>query len=655
MTRKYSRREFASLLGGLGASAAVAGVTAPAAAQTRGLRYRTVVDPEPSDVEFNPYVFDGGASPKARDAVYDRFARYDHASGEFVLSGVSDWSVDGDAITLTVREGLTWHDGESVTAADLATKLRLDALDDRGLGPWIDGVSTVDDRTVEATLEEALNPRLVKHRLADRRIDTPQSTYEEFVDGPVEDLRSLSLGRNDVVGCGPFETVPDQHDEGAVLTRRFEDHPDADDVAVEHYDLLARTYVADTLAAVDHGIVDGGVEAFATRETVDSMDDVVEARYPRKWGYGLVPNHDHEHAGRRAVRRAIMLVVDREAVASSVAERVNRPVPIPTALPIDDQERWLGDAIDDYDTYGVAESRTERAAELLREAGYAREGETWVDADGDPIALPITAPNGWTDWTNASEEIAEQLAAFGFESSVDVRPQDDLLGTVWPEGEFVLTAGAWLPDGDSSAFPYDPFEHQFTESLFGYRYGYPGAADSVGGGDGTVTVPARDGDGELEVTPSSIADRLVRATDPGTAEEIVRRGAWVANQDLPMLPVLEAHQQVFFDDDRLELPPAGDGAYQVRYPGSWLVRTGRLRVTEPAAVPPVVDGTFPTDPDDDGVFEDVNGNGEVDYADVVTLFNSVDDDLVQDRPEPLDLSGNGEIDYADVVELFKEV
>ncbi|HPM61168.1 MAG TPA: PKD domain-containing protein [Methanoregulaceae archaeon] len=65
--------------------------------------------------------------------------------------------------------------------------------------------------------------------------------------------------------------------------------------------------------------------------------------------------------------------------------------------------------------------------------------------------------------------------------------------------------------------------------------------------------------------------------------------------------------------------------------------------------------TPPTDPDSDGTYEDLNGNGETDFNDVQLLFRWMD--WIQDN-EPVslfDLNNNNEIDFNDVQLLFREV
>ncbi len=73
--------------------------------------------------------------------------------------------------------------------------------------------------------------------------------------------------------------------------------------------------------------------------------------------------------------------------------------------------------------------------------------------------------------------------------------------------------------------------------------------------------------------------------------------------------------------------------------------------------PPQVPGGAapPTDPDGDRRYEDVNGNGRMDYDDVVTLFESFESDAVGMNVAAYDFNDNGKLDFDDVVELYEEV
>jgi PKD repeat protein len=69
----------------------------------------------------------------------------------------------------------------------------------------------------------------------------------------------------------------------------------------------------------------------------------------------------------------------------------------------------------------------------------------------------------------------------------------------------------------------------------------------------------------------------------------------------------------------------------------------------------VVGDAAPTDPDGDGHFEDLNGNGRLDYEDVQVLFSNMDSDSVRLNTGAYDFNENGQIDFADVAALYEEV
>jgi PKD repeat protein len=78
----------------------------------------------------------------------------------------------------------------------------------------------------------------------------------------------------------------------------------------------------------------------------------------------------------------------------------------------------------------------------------------------------------------------------------------------------------------------------------------------------------------------------------------------------------------------------------------------------PTQVPPVTlpdQNGIPADPDGDGVYEDLNANGRIDFDDVVTFFGNMDWIAANEPISLFDFNGNGRIDFADVVLLYDEV
>lgn len=65
--------------------------------------------------------------------------------------------------------------------------------------------------------------------------------------------------------------------------------------------------------------------------------------------------------------------------------------------------------------------------------------------------------------------------------------------------------------------------------------------------------------------------------------------------------------------------------------------------------------TLPTDPDHDGLYEDLNGNGEAGFNDVVLFFNNLDWIADNEPVSAFDFNQNGAIGFQDIVMLFTEL
>ncbi len=79
--------------------------------------------------------------------------------------------------------------------------------------------------------------------------------------------------------------------------------------------------------------------------------------------------------------------------------------------------------------------------------------------------------------------------------------------------------------------------------------------------------------------------------------------------------------------------------------------------------PPVISGVIPvsgqsampTDPNHDGLYEDLNGNGNLDFNDVVIFFNQMDWIAGNEPVGAFDFNHNGQIDFNDIALLFNQI
>jgi PKD repeat protein len=101
---------------------------------------------------------------------------------------------------------------------------------------------------------------------------------------------------------------------------------------------------------------------------------------------------------------------------------------------------------------------------------------------------------------------------------------------------------------------------------------------------------------------------------------------------------------------------ARPGGIAVDSAGSvYVADTGNNRIQkfapeDPLPVPP--SGNVPKDLNDDGLYEDINGNGLQDFNDVVIFFNQMDWIAGNESVGAFDFNKNGRIDFNDIVMVF---
>jgi hypothetical protein len=104
--------------------------------------------------------------------------------------------------------------------------------------------------------------------------------------------------------------------------------------------------------------------------------------------------------------------------------------------------------------------------------------------------------------------------------------------------------------------------------------------------------------------------------------------------------------------DTGERPP---GTYTARVAVANDSRSTTVEIRERTVEPVATAAESPTDPDDDGEYEDVDGDGRASFRDVVVLFEHLDDSAVRSDPGAFDFDGDGTVSFADVVGLFRGV
>jgi peptide/nickel transport system substrate-binding protein len=157
------------------------------------------------------------------DQIYDRLVRFGpDLSPDMELSLATDWSIipEEDTIEYTIREGHTWHDGEPLTAEDVAFSLNYTKEKEVPLyNPQtiiLSSAEAIDETTVEVQFNEGEMPGPIHRQFSWRMPIVPKHVWED-VDEPGQ--RSV----DEPIGSGPMEV--EYWDRGTELAlQRNEDH-----------------------------------------------------------------------------------------------------------------------------------------------------------------------------------------------------------------------------------------------------------------------------------------------------------------------------------------------------------------------------------------------------------------------------------------------
>jgi peptide/nickel transport system substrate-binding protein len=360
----------------------------------------------------------------------------------------------------TLREGLTWSDGEPLTAEDVAWNINTGR--DQG---WDNMISTVGN--IEATAEDERTVRLVSS-VPDPKLPTmdvylvPQHIWEPVA---TDYDAATQYAADDGVGSGPFvmaEFTPGQsvvmaanpnywgwegeeppYDQ--VIFRLFE-NPDAMVAALQQGELdAAQGFPASSWDALE---ADADIEVVAGQQ--GGFDEIAI-------NGGAAEGQPHPALLDLEVRRAISHAIDRPAVIEDLW--FGLATPLETMSPSADP-KWIPEIPEENQfTYDP-----ERANQILDEGGY-------MDTDGDGIrempdgTNPIVIRHAVNTDGDLAGSIGDLMVGWMEEIGIGVEleayDQDALFGVI-VDGTYDTFFWGWVPFVDP-----DPMLSYFTEAEIG--------------------------------------------------------------------------------------------------------------------------------------------------------------------------------------------
>ncbi|MCU4716561.1 ABC transporter substrate-binding protein [Halapricum hydrolyticum] len=329
-----------------------------------------------------------------RSLLYDPLARYYDGAVRPWLA--REWSIDGDELTVTLRPGLRWHDGEPLTAEDVrftyqfVSDTSLDSTEAVYPAPTfqrqaslVDEVTVLGERQVRMRMDAsgAVAPDALTVALLPKHI---WESRTNVVDAQTGLTRAITHGNTDAIGSGPM-ALKSRRRERSLRLSRVGNHPvnrDDDSELARRFGPLAFTELVVRVTPSDLTMV-SFLEEGKADVTVPHLDNEVVSRIVTndELSVATSPSRTLYHVGFNARRRPLRTPGFRRAVAhlinkASVVDSVFGGYADPHTSPVLDESwipgniRWNG-GDPEVPFAGVEdELDADRAREHFRAAGF---------------------------------------------------------------------------------------------------------------------------------------------------------------------------------------------------------------------------------------------------------------------------------------------
>lgn len=392
-----------------------AGAFAQGAHQQGGTLTVPIIAPTFTE-DFNP--FSNAQEDMVRGTMFEPLWAHNVMAGDinYRLADSFAYADDLMSMTITLRDGLTWSDGEVLDADDVVYSLNL-GKDDAALdktGKWADGliasVEAVDPKTVKITFNR-------KDSTLDWYLENayivPQHIWQD-----VED--KITFKNLNPVGSGPITEVVSTSANQIEICRN--PHYYKADQGLPYLDCIKFRQYSDNSQiqpALMAGEIDWGSNFIADVEATYVARDPENHHfwYPANDLINIYLNTREAPFSDLAFRQAFSMALDRDAIVDLAAYGYPTVATHATGLG-DYYSQYFNDEVNANYDY-LASYDPEAAAKLLDEAGYVdTDGDGFREnPDGTAIEFDIEVVNGWTDWVQAVQMVTEYLAEIGVKAN----------------------------------------------------------------------------------------------------------------------------------------------------------------------------------------------------------------------------------------------
>ncbi|WP_158563909.1 ABC transporter substrate-binding protein [Jiangella anatolica] len=352
-----------------------------------------------------------------------------------------EWAGNFTSLTVTMRDGVQWTDGEPATAADIAFTFGM-FKDHPALNTLALPVASATADGATATITFATSQFVNQDKVLQALI-VPEHLWSTLPDPAKDTIENP-------VGTGPYTLT--SWTQQAVTVDRNEDY-------------WGGTPAVPQIRYVPYN--DGNALITALGEGEVQWTGVAipdpEAQYlgkdpdNRMWFPSGLPartlffNTAEGPFSNAALRQATDMVIDRERIIAEAYNNEGAAIASPTGIAEPAGAEFIAAKYQGE----KHEVDVEGAREVLTDAGYTYVDDQLHDPDGEPVTVTLTDPTAFNQMLTALQIISQQLAEIGVTATVE--PQD---ATAWQtsvaQGDFDATF-SWTEVGSTPYSLYRTF------------------------------------------------------------------------------------------------------------------------------------------------------------------------------------------------------
>ena len=330
-----------------------------------------------------------------------------NSDGEMIPAVAEKYTLseDGTTYTFTLREGVKFHNGQTVTAEDVVYSInRCAAVPEGQEKPLVAAFSAVKS-------VEALDEKTVAVTIAQRDLEFISYMTAAIIPADYENQDTAP------VGTGPFKFVSRTPQQDFVM-ERFEDYwgPPAwlDKVTYkicENADALVMNLNGGSIDLCAHLTSAQASQLNQNFQVLEGTMNLVQAIYL---------NNQAKPFDNQLVRQALCYAIDRQGIMDMVAD--GHGTAVGSSIYPAFTKYFLPELVDKY-PHDVA-----KAKELLAQAGYP-----------DGFDMTISVPNNYQPHMDTAEVVAEQLREAGINVTIQPVEWSTWLDTIYNGRQFQAT------------------------------------------------------------------------------------------------------------------------------------------------------------------------------------------------------------------------